>query len=273
MPWLLWRYVVGAATLVLIAVAGVVTGSLIDAGVVLLAGPCLVAWLIVADRPRPGLRVYAGLLALLTVLFAWSQLRPGALAPPAVEWALVFGLVGAVVVAVAMRYQLRGAGVGLRQAAVASVTLLVMVPLMGCCLAGGKVMADEPYDYELPEALFEARGSVEELLPLPVGVDLVGRDCFNLGAHGMCNDVFIVSAAGGVSREDLITLLVAHYLDRGWPFERFDMPEGAYIFRACRPMRGIFTWSDQCLELFSHPREEPQGHPEIPDTVNVYLGG
>src|SRR6478672_6950700 len=96
MSWGRWRVAIGVCLLAAIFVLIGLYGDPIYWLLVLLAWPCVVACMVLAERPGPGLILYGALAVTLFGLFAWSQLGPG-LHPPPTEWVVPFAIAGTLI--------------------------------------------------------------------------------------------------------------------------------------------------------------------------------
>jgi hypothetical protein len=227
-------------------------------------------------RTWRGFAAYLLALAVVAGLFARSQLRPDAFAPPIEEWAIAVGVVvGIAVFGLLVRRWIqahRPTGHPPRVQSVLAGSLAGLVLAGSCCCAPfTKYSRDEPYDHQLPGALFQSGAVLGELLPLPPDVEIVFTDNFNPGAHGYGHDVFVFASTAGASHEQLLEHLTAYFAEHGWPLGPDpDYPER---FRTgCRPVRGLVAWDDQCMMIvLIEGAEGFNGGPKIAGTVNVYL--
>lgn len=248
-------------------------------------------WMLVTG-PRPGRpRRMADAVALWVLpvvfvgLFCWSQLRADVFTPPIEEWAIACALVGIGLLLVALGRDLvnwsnaartpsgpaidgraRPGGVW-RGLAVGSGLLLSCC--LACCAPLTKFTVDEPFDDEMPGALLQSHARPSEWSPLPAGALVIATECFNLGSHGKCNDVKVLSPVGGVTRDKLVARIIANYRAHGWPLEAQGHGES---YEGCRPVIGILRWADHCMQVIAKEGTDSySGAPDIRRSVNVYI--
>jgi hypothetical protein len=207
--------------------------------------------------------------AVLVVLYLRSQHRPGVLPPPLPEWSIAGRLVCAVVVD-RVRSAPSDRGIGWRPAWL----MLLAAPVVACCVGCVKNVADEPYDYQMPEALVDHRGDRADLGSLPASLRLDEVDWANLGAHGNCVTVFILRGTDGASNDVVVTRLIEHFDRLGWDRSYSFVDQDGYVgYYHCRPVQGILTWDDLCLQFNSDNIDPPRVDIDRPaDAVAVYIG-
>ena len=281
-----WRTIgAGAAAALVAAVLAVdvlvelplVREDTVEGGVlgIILVAPAVATWLAVAGSPRQAIVILGPVAAAWVVLYLWSQHRPGVLAPPLHEWAIAAGLIGAAVVSVAVvAHRARAAPLDRATDRWRAAWLLLLVPALTCCVGCAKVVGDDLYEYQIPYELLDHNGTRADLGRLPVDLRLDEVDCANLGAHGNCDDVFVIRATDGASNPQVAARLVAHFNRRGWALQPDPyVNNGAVGYHRCRRVQGILTWHDLCLQFSSDNSNPPISDiPRPPDAVAVYLG-
>jgi len=93
--------------------------------------------------------------------------------------------------------------------------------------------------------------------------------CFNLGAHGRCHDVKVMSSTDGSTRDQLVDRVIANYRASGWPLVASRNGES---YEACRPVAGILRWGDHCMRVVVKEGSDGYiGAPDVKGAVNVYI--
>lgn len=267
-----WRWLSGAVIAVAVGAITVRHGldDAVVAGVFTL--PCVVAWLFAAGSGRRGLILLAGLGALFVGLYVWSQVHtdPVVIAAPLVDWAVLAGIGGTVVVLVAVIREGRVTPRVPRDSFVVAGIMLALAPVAMGCTGVGQAVIDDEYDLLPSGPPWSSHATVDEIRPLPAGVALDAHECGNLGAHGPCRDVFLVSATDGVSREVLVERVVAHYSQLGWPLR--PVLDG---YLGCRPVRGILPWWEHCMRIEKSADAQTDtttGIDVAPHQVGLFIG-
>jgi hypothetical protein len=273
MAWLQWRIAIAFGLLATVVLLVVGFGDLDYWPCLLLAWPCVVACGLVAERQKPGLIIYGALAVMLVGLFAWSQAGPG-LHPAPTEWVVFFGFAGLLIAFV---------GMWATDEILARVGVVAIVVLQCCagCVAAFPGIDDfdtyrptDPGDRAYTELWQLAADS--EVRPAPSATNVAYTGCYGIMTHG-CFPLFTVTATDGVPRDALLERVVSHYIGEGWPLEREQLRDGSFLFRGCRPVRGILPYYDHCMEIFeqrnaANPNYVPSRVPEEGNSVRLWVG-
>jgi hypothetical protein len=274
-----WRWLAGVLSVVAVVAGlvwyagyrpGVSSSSLWVGGIV--ASAALLAVLLNMSRSLWNLLGYAGLVGLIGALFVRSQLRRGAFAPPVEEWTIAVGFVGGLIAIVLLVRRSRRSHDGgpPPPRVMLSTALTVFVLGAAClCLPVVKVVGSESSDAESLRGFLHSGPITAEVLPLPPDTELAKTDSFNVG--GRQQHVFVIASTVVVERAALVDAIVAHYIEQDWPLEP-RLIGRRKVFYGCRPVRGIITWNEHCLEVIvDEGTDDRPGFPAIPGTVNLYI--
>jgi hypothetical protein len=231
-------------------------------------------WLVAMPRldRRADFLTLCAMVVVFAGLFAWSQLRPGVIAPPIDEWGIACGLVGSGFVGVALgrRVRVRGADPSWRRLGWRGSLGLAatgwMVACM-CCIPFAKDISDEPLDYDMPGALLDSEAHDYEMRPLPPRTNLVEQSCS--GMHSKCYADYTFVATDGAMGGELVDRLVTHYRSLGWPLTLNDSKDFR-AYQGCRRVAGILSWRDHCMMIFVDAIPYV-GVTNDPNAVNVFI--
>ncbi len=220
----------------------------------------ILAWFFIPLTRRHHLAGLAVLLAVFAGLFVWSQLRPGAIAPPLTEWGVASGLaaIPTVIVMVAFaKLDLRGVWGRLFAERFNFTLLLAPVLLTGCCVGGSAFR--EGSEYTSREIVWSYVAG-HEYRPIPPGTTVVKttEGCLQ---PSPCPTVVTLATDQAMPGGELAAKLVSHYKAQGWRFAA-----GSHDYTGCRAVHGILRWADHCIRI--PIREGFVTHTEL--SVNVY---
>jgi hypothetical protein len=274
-----WRWLAGVLSVAALGAGliwyagyrpGISSTSLWAGGIV--ASAALLAVLLSMSRSYRNLLGYVGLVGLFGALFVRSQLRRGAFAPPVEEWTVAVGLVGGLIAVFALVRRSRpghDAGPPTIRSGISTALAILTLGAACLCIPVAKFIGDESSDGESARGLLRSAPITAELRPPPPDTEIVRTDSFNVG--GQQHHVFVIASTVVAERASLVDLIVAHYIEQDWPLEQRQIGRRK-VFYGCRPVRGLITWNEHCLEvIIEEGSDDRPGHPAIPGTVNLYI--
>jgi hypothetical protein len=85
------------------------------------------------------------------------------------------------------------------------------------------------------------------------------------GAHTPCTRFYEVWSRHGAAAAQVMAPAAAALRDRGWP-----MTANGDVYNGCRPVRGVFTWEQQCLSLQPFDRFIQPRHTSHPGAIVLW---
>ncbi len=188
-------------------------------------------------------------LAVLTMLysglFVWSQLRPDAIAPPLLEWAIAswIAAIPTLIVLVGFTHRdLRRAGRRLFDERF-NFALLFVPAVVTVCVLGAFSLVDR--DRGESEEFLVSGVADHEYLPIPPGMTMIKDSVCRRPGNMPCPIITLV-VDQPIAGEEFAARIATHYEATGWRIKHTSHV-------VCRPVHGILRWADHCLQI------SPQG--------------